>query len=58
MSKPNEHELKKETVKAGSNESPDRSEEKTEKKPGQVNIPFKPLERFLQKLESLTSRKK
>ena len=50
---PNKPELNKETTKAGSNESPDKSEEKNEKKPGQVNIPFKPLERFLQKLESL-----
>ncbi len=55
---PNEHELKKEDIEAGSNESPDKSEEKIEKKPGQVNIPFKPLERFLLKLESLISGKK
>jgi len=52
------HETKKENIKAESNESPDKSEEKNEKKPGQVNIPFKPLERFLQKLESLISGKK
>lgn len=54
----NKPELKKETTKAESNESPDKSEEKNEKKTGQVNIPFKPLERFLQKLESLISGKK
>ncbi len=51
-------ELKKETVKAESNESPGKPEKKTEKKPGQVNIPFKPLERFLLKLESLIGGKK
>ena len=50
---PNKPGLNKETMEAESNESPDKSEEKNEKKPGQVNIPFKPLERFLQKLESL-----
>lgn len=51
-------ELKKETVKAESDESPGKPEKKTEKKPGQVNIPFKPLERFLLKLESLIGGKK
>ncbi len=55
---PNKPELKKEITKAESNESPDKSEEKNENKPGQVNIPFKPLERFLQKLERLISGKK
>ena len=55
---PNKPGLNKETMEAESNESPDKSEEKNEKKPGQVNIPFKPLERFLQKLESLINGKK
>jgi len=55
---PNKPGLEKETTEVESNESPDKSEEKNEKKPGQVNIPFKPLERFLQKLESLISGKK
>ncbi len=51
----NKPELEKEITKAESNESPDKSDEKNETKPGQVNIPFKPLERFLQKLENLIS---
>lgn len=37
---------------------PNKTEEKPKKKPGQVNIPFKPLERFLQKFEDLISGKK
>lgn len=55
---PNKPEPEKEIIKAGSDESPDKPKEKTEKKPGQVNIPFKPLERFLLKLESLIGGKK
>lgn len=55
---PIEPEPEKESVKAGLNESPDKPGKKTEKKPGQVNIPFKPLERFLLKFESLISGKK
>ena len=51
-----EPELKKENNKAGKNESP--PDKKNYKKAGQVNIPFKPLERFLQKLESLINSKK
>ena len=55
---PTEHESKKDNITAGSNESPVKSDKNNDKKPGQVNIPFKPLERFLQKLESLISGKK
>ena len=55
---PNKPEPEKEIIKAESNGSPDKPEEKTKKKPGQVNIPFKPLERFLLKLESLIGGKK
>lgn len=55
---PNKPEPEKEIIKAGSDESPDKPKEKTENKPGQVNIPFKPLERFLLKLESLIGGKK
>ena len=55
---PNKPELEKATTEVGSNESPGKPDDKNEKKPGQVNIPFKPLERFLLKLESLISGKK
>ncbi len=55
---PNKPEPEKEIIKAESDESPGKPEEKTKKKPGQVNIPFKPLERFLLKLESLIGGKK
>ncbi len=55
---PNKPELEKATTEVGSNESPGKPDDKNEKKPGQVNIPFKPLERFLQKLENLISGEK
>ncbi len=55
---PIEPETKNESSKAESNKSPDKPAKKTKKKPGQVNIPFKPLERFLVKLESLLGGKK
>jgi len=55
---PNKSGLEKETTKTESNESLDKSGEINKKKPGQVNIPFKPLERFLVKFESLISGKK
>lgn len=55
---PNKPEPEKEIIKAESNGSLGKPEEKTKKKPGQVNIPFKPLERFLLKLESLIGGKK
>lgn len=55
---PNKPEPEKEIIKAESGGSPGKPEEKTKKKPGQVNIPFKPLERFLLKLESLIGGKK
>jgi hypothetical protein len=55
---PTEPKTKKESSNAESNESPAEPAKKTIKQPGQINIPFKPLERFLVKLESLLGGKK
>ena len=53
-----EPETKNESSEAESDKSPGKPAKKTKKQSGQVNIPFKPLERFLVKLESLFGGKK